>query len=160
MKLVIKIFNLIYLVFAAVAATCFITKPVVNIDGAYLLSTEQITSILPAEIKDQVSEQELKDAFKDADGNEVPLEVPLTFKLDASIVIHFKDKEGIKNYFNTTIENTVSNIVSKLGTPIHNLAVIIAKKTANKTIAARIIFCLVKFILFISAIFINKFYNK
>lgn len=136
MKIVVKIFNVVYLIFAAVAITCFFTRPYISIDGSYELTTQQVADLLPEDVKEQVTEEELAQALviKDDKGNEVPFAVPVKLTINSSMVLKFWDKETINNDINATIEQTVGTVVSELEQPIHNLAVIIAKKTANKAI--------------------------
>ena len=136
MKIVVKIFNVIYLVFAAVAITCFCTMPYISINGGYELTTQQVAELLPGDVKAQVTEQELAEelVIKDDKGNTIPFAVPVKLNIDSSMVLKFWDKETINDEINATIEQTVGTVVEELQQPIHNLAVIIAKKTANKAI--------------------------
>ena len=129
MKLVLKIFNIIYLVFAAVAITCFCTRPYISVHGGYKLKGEQISEVLPPEIETYLSKAEVKQII-----DEREVSVKLNVDIPAKIVFRFQDKEATKTTINEMIDETVEGTISELTPVIHDLATAIAKKTANKLI--------------------------
>ena len=129
MKLVLKIFNMIYLVFAAVAITCFCTRPYIEIKGGYKVQGEQIAEFLPPEIEDYLTKDEIKNII---DSQEV--KVNLDISVPAKIVFNYKDKEATTNTINEMINATVDGTMKELRPTIHDLAVAISKKVANSLI--------------------------
>lgn len=129
MKLVLKIFNLVYLVLAAVAITSFCTKPYIEINGGYKVQGEQIAEFLPPEIETYLNKDEIKEII-----DEKEVKVNLNISVPAKIVFNFKDKEATTNTINEMIENTVSGTMNELKPVIHDLAEAIAKKVANSLI--------------------------
>lgn len=134
MKIVVKIFNVIYLVFAAVAITCFCTMPYISINGGYALQGEQIAQVLPPEIEQYLSKQEIKDII---DAREV--KVNLNLEVPAKLVFSFNDKAAIEDTIQGMIDKTVNDTITELQPTIHDLAEAIAKKTANKLIYSAIV---------------------
>lgn len=129
MKILLKIFNLVYLVIAAVAITCFCTKPYIEINGGYKVQGEQIAEFLPSEIEEYLTKEEIKDII---DQKEV--KVTLNIAIPAKLVFNFKDKEATTNTINEMIDVTVENTVEELRPTIHELSVAISKKVANSII--------------------------
>ena len=129
MKLVLKIFNIVYLVFAAVAITCFCTRPYIEINGGYKVQGEQIAEFLPPEIETYLSKEEIKTII-----NEKEVKVSLDIAVPAKIVFNYKDKEATAKTINEMIDKTVSGTMNELKPVIHDLAEAIAKKVANSLI--------------------------
>lgn len=129
MKLVLKIFNLVYLVLAAVAITCFCTKPYIEINGGYKVQGEQISEFLPTEIETYLSKDEIKAII-----DEKEVKVNLNIAVPAKIVFNFKDKDATTKTINEMIDSTVSGTMNELKPVIRDLAEAIAKKVANSLI--------------------------
>lgn len=129
MKIVLKIFNAVYLVLAAVAITCFCTKPYIEIGGSYKVQGEQIAEFLPKEIEDYLSKDEIKAII---DNQEVKVELNLA--VPAKLVFNYKDKEATRKAVNEMVETTVVNTMNELKPTIHEIAVAISKKVANSLI--------------------------
>ena len=133
MKIVVKIFNVIYLVFAAVAITCFCTQPYISIHGGYNLKGEQIAQVLPPEIEQYLTKEEVKTII---DAREV--KVNLNLEVPAKLVFSFNDKAATEETIQGMIDKTVNDTVTELQPTIHDLAEAIAKKTASKLIFSAI----------------------
>ena len=129
MKLVLKILNIVYLVFAAVAITCFCTKPYIEINGGYKVKGEQIAEFLPEEIETYLSKDEIKSII-----DEKEVKVTLDIAVPAKIVFNYKDKEATTKTINEMIDKTVTGTMAELKPTIHDLAEAIAKKVANSLI--------------------------
>lgn len=129
MKLVLKILNIVYLVFAAVAITCFCTKPYIEINGGYKVKGEQIAEFLPEEIETYLSKDEIKSII-----DEKEVKVTLDIAVPAKIVFNYKDKEATTKTINEMIDKTVTGTMTELKPTIHDLAEAIAKKVANSLI--------------------------
>lgn len=129
MKLLLKILNLVYLVIAAVAITCFCTKPYIEINGGYKVQGEQIAEFLPSEVESYLTKEEIKEII-----DEKEVKVTLNLAIPAKLVFNFKDKEATTNTINEMIDTTVENTVNELKPTIHDLSVAISKKVANSII--------------------------
>lgn len=129
MKILLKILNLVYLVIAAVAITCFCTKPYIEVNGGYKVQGEQIAEFLPSEVESYLTKEEIK-----AIVDEKEVKVTLNIAVPAKLVFNFKDKEATTKTINEMIDTTVENTINELKPTINELSVAISKKVANSII--------------------------
>lgn len=133
MKLVLRIFNLVYIVLAAVACVALFTKPLVAINAGVALEKQDVSNLLYDNFKEQVSEEDFNKAIEkslDEDGK-LRLEIKLAIPSTAVIT---KDSKAITNDLTDQLSTTVNDIVDKLNGTIKELAKIMAKEAGKEAI--------------------------
>ncbi|MBQ0008798.1 MAG: hypothetical protein KBS97_00735 [Firmicutes bacterium] len=138
MKVVIKILNLVYLVIAAVAITCFFTKPYIDIDGGYKIQSDQLSSMVKDAAGKDITGDEVDEIVKD---KTVDIKVKAT--VEAKYVLKFTDKEGLKNSITEPLEEAKTNVMNDI-TPIledvvHKTATNVAKKIIRESVENKIV---------------------
>ena len=133
MKLVLKIFNAVYLVLAAVAITCFFTRPYVDLKGSYTLKGNQVADIImKANVKDITQEEVLEIVGEES------IKIDFGAKVETKYVINFNDKEGLKNSILQPLETTKNNVLDKVFPLVNNVVKKMATKTAINIIREQI----------------------
>jgi len=133
MKLVIRLFNLIYIVLAAVACVCLLTKPIVLIDASVGLEQKQITNLIYPSLKDQVTEDEWNDCIKYSLDDQGKFKVDLNLEIP-SIQLFTKNADEVTQQLTDQVTKTFNQMVDKLKPTIKELAKVIAKKAAKDSI--------------------------
>lgn len=131
-KILVRIFNIVFLGLAAFAIISLFTKPFLSLDMQLTLPSEKVAEVIPSDVKDKVSEEDLKAALPDG------VVVPLKIELPSKMIVNYKDKEAIETTVSETIDNTVNATVDALQPTIHKLAEVIAKSTAKSVISDQI----------------------
>lgn len=138
MKIVIKILNLVYLAIAAVAITCFLTKPYIDIDGGYKLQPSQITQMVKDSGKNDIDVEEIKEIV-----GETSIDVKVKAKVEVKYVLKFTDKEGLKNSIAVPLEDTKVDVQNQiepiLKKVVKKTAVNITKKVVREAIENKIL---------------------
>lgn len=138
MKIVIKILNLVYLAIAAVAITCFLTKPYIDIDGGYKLQPSQITQMVKDSGKNDIDEEEIKEIV-----GETSVDVKVKAKVEVKYVLKFTDKEGLKNSIAVPLEDTKADVQNQiepiLKKVVKKTAINITKKVVREAIENKIL---------------------
>ena len=133
MKLVLKIFNAVYLVLAAVAITCFFTRPYVDLKGSYTLKGNQVADIImKANVKDITQEEVLEIVGEES------IKIDFGAKVETKYVINFNDKEGLKNSILQPLEPTKNSVLDKVFPLVNNVVKKMATKTAINIIREQI----------------------
>lgn len=130
MKLVIKILNLVYIAIAAVAITCFCSKPFLDLKANYKLGSNDLTELVSPLVSQKLDKEEVKQCIGDK-----TIAADVTLVIEATDVFHFQDKEGLKTKLDGSLETTAMSIVKQMKDPLHEMAVKIAKKTAKQMIS-------------------------
>lgn len=138
MKLVLKIFNAVYLVLAAVAITCFLTRPYIDLKGGYTLKPDNITSLVKDSAGDDISEEEVREIVKDK-----TIDITLQAKVEVKYVLNFTDKEGLKNSIAVPFDEIKAKVITD-ATPIlkdvvKKIATNVAKKVIKQSVEEKIL---------------------
>lgn len=134
MKLVLKIFNLVYIVLAAVACVALLTKPLVAINADVNVPKEQVTQFLLPNLEDQgVTEEDLNQALTPSLNEKGMFNLKLDVNVPAASLF-IKDSKQITEDLTKQISDSVDDLVNRLNPTIKELAKIIAKKEGGKAI--------------------------
>ena len=126
-KLVVRIFNLIFLAATAVSLAMFATKDFFAIDVSYPLSQEFIVEKLDGQFGDNIKTEDLKEAFKDGIDLEISVGVPAK-----SLFESLKDKTAVTDGLKQSIKNTTDNVVEKIEGPLKTVVEKVAKNMAKQ----------------------------
>ena len=154
-KLLVKIFNLVYLAGAAVSIWALVTRPVINTEVGINLTSDQVADKLVEIFKnssgggeggsgggssassyklayrEESSSSEVqitKEDIKKAFPNGFSLSVGI--KIEAKDAFDFKNKELLKKSVAQSIENSLNNVVGKVTTSLKNLITQVTQKIA------------------------------
>lgn len=138
MKLVLKIFNAVYLVLAAVAITCFLTRPYIDLKGGYTLKPDNITSLVKDSAGGDINEEEVREIVKDK-----TIDITLQAKVEVKYVLNFTDKDGLKNSIAVPFDEIKAKVITD-ATPIlkdvvKKVATNVAKKVIKQSVEEKIL---------------------
>lgn len=140
-KLVIKIFNLIFLGATAFALAMFATKDFLSLDVTYPVTEDFVVEQLDGQLGDAVTKQDLKDAFKG--GVELGIHVGIT---SDSVIKSLSDKTAVTQSLKDSIKETANDAVDKMNKPlkavVEKAAKNMARQQAEKSIKDQIKNCL------------------
>lgn len=134
MKLVLKIFNLVYIVLAAVACVALLTKPLVAINADVNVPKEQVTQFLLPSFEDQgITEKDLNQALIPSLNEKGMFNLKLDVNVPAASLF-IKDSKQITEDLTKQIGDSVNDLITRLNPTIKELAKLIAKKEGGKAI--------------------------
>lgn len=133
MKLVIRIFNIIYLALCAVACVTIFTAPTLAIGGGVSLTKDATTSLLYEKVKDSfegMTQEEFKECLDFGDKDALALDFNLS--IPANVIINYKDKANTEAVIKDQVQPFIDNMVTKLEPSINKLAEKAIKKQAKQ----------------------------
>lgn len=129
MKALVRIFNIIYLAICAVACVTIFTSPILSFSGTITLSKDQVVNLIKDPIKDQLTEQEIRDSL-DFDGKD-DINFDIKISLPSSLALKYKDEENTSNILHDQLAPLIDGTVTKLNKSIEKMAEVIVKKNAK-----------------------------
>lgn len=145
-KIILRLFNLVYIALAAVACVALFTKPLVSIEGTIALNKDQLTELIykdnlaPKEGKEQqfnISQEDWDNAIAKSLDSEGKLSFKVSLEIPASSAIS-KDSSVIADTVTKKVNESVNEMVDKLGPAVKELAKSIAKNEGAKAIKSSI----------------------
>lgn len=134
MKLVLKIFNLAYIVLAAVACVALLTAPIVQIDASIRAPKEQAVELIYPMFEGQgIEKADFEVAFEKSLDENKTIGFDLNLSLPATSTIS-KDASEITKSLTDQVNTTVDQIVKNLNPTVKELAKLIAKKAGKDAI--------------------------
>lgn len=133
MKLILRIFNLVYIALAAVACVALFTKPLVAINAGLALEKQDVSNLLYDSFSDQVSEEDFGKAIEKSLDEDGKLRLSIKLEIPSTAVIT-KDSKAITNDLTEQLNDTVNDVVDKLNGTIKELAKIMAKDAGKEAI--------------------------
>lgn len=125
-KLVIKIFNLIFLGATAFSLAMFATKDFFSLDMTYAITKDFVVDNLDGEFGDNVKKEDLEEAFKDG----VNLDIHVGITAD-SLLNSFSDKSAVSGSLKDSIKRTAEDAVDKLHDPLNTVVERVSKNMAK-----------------------------
>ena len=134
MKLVLKIFNLVYIVLAAVACVALFTTPLVAIDASLSFSKQQVTDFAYPNFESSIPNREdFDNAFNKSLDENGRFVMKLNVNIPAGTALS-KDPKGLGNYVSDQVSKNTEELIQKLNPTVKELAKLIAKKEGHESI--------------------------